>query len=85
MNPLITMCTKNGLLVDVTVFITNRTWKFSSSYFSGLLIFVFELVDSNFNPIQAGLFWNHIGWGGTLCPPSVSPLFVIQLPLNLAC
>ena len=23
----------------------------------------------NFNPIQAGLFWNHIGWGGgTLCP-----------------
>ena len=21
------------------------------------------------NPIQAGVFWNHIGWGGTLCPP----------------
>ena len=38
------------------------------------------------NPIQAGLFWNHIGWGGGhIVPPSVSPLFVIQLPLNLAC
>ena len=37
-------------------------------------------------PIQAGLFWNHIGWGGGhIVPPSVSPLFVIQLPLNLAC
>ena len=34
-----------------------------------------------FNPIQAGLFWNHIGCG----PHSVSPLFVVQLPLNLAC
>ena len=33
----------------------------------------------NVNPIQAGLFWNHI------VPPSVSPLFVIQLPLNLVC
>ena len=33
------------------------------------------------NPIQAGLFWNHIGWA----PPCVSPLFVVQLPLNLAC
>ena len=33
------------------------------------------------NPIQAGLFLNHI------VPPSppVSPLFVVQLPLNLAC
>ena len=31
----------------------------------------------NFNSIQAGVFWNHI-----LCapPPSVSPLFVVQLP-----
>ena len=35
------------------------------------------------NPIQAGVFWNHIGWGGTLCPP-VSPLFVVQLQPNLA-
>ena len=39
------------------------------------------------NPIQAGLFWNHIGWEGAHCapPPSVSLLFVVQLPLNLAC
>ena len=28
------------------------------------------------NPIQAGVFWNHIGWGGTLCPP---PLFLLYL------
>ena len=54
---------------------------------------------SSLNPIQAGLFWNHIGGGkqieekqkgGAQCvhivaPPSVSPLFVVQLPLNLAC
>ena len=34
-------------------------------------------VDSSFykqsvkviNPIQAGLFWNHIGWGGAHCAP----------------
>ena len=33
------------------------------------------------NPIQAGVFWNHIGWGGGhIVPPSVSPLFVIQSP-----
>ena len=37
------------------------------------------------NPIQAGVFWNHIGWGGgQIVPPSVSPLFVVQLQLNLA-
>ena len=35
------------------------------------------------NPIQAGVFWNHIGrGGGYIVPPSVSPLFVIQLPPN---
>ena len=28
------------------------------------------------NPIQAGVFWNHIGWGAH-CAPSVSPLFVV--------
>ena len=43
------------------------------------------------NPIQAGLFWNHIGWGGhivsspSVIPPSVSPLLVVQLPINLVC
>ena len=38
------------------------------------------------NPNQAGLFWNHIGWGGHIVPPpSASPLFVVQLPLNLVC
>ena len=36
------------------------------------------LLASNLNPIQAGVFWNHIGFGGTLCPPSVSPLFMNQ-------
>ena len=33
-----------------------------------------------FNPIQAGVFWKHIGWGaqwGAHCAPSVSPLFVV--------
>ena len=35
------------------------------------------------NPIQAGVFCYYIGWGGTLCP-SVSPVFVVQLPPNLA-
>ena len=30
------------------------------------------------NPIQAGVFWNHIGWGGTLCPP----LFLLCLWSN---
>ena len=34
------------------------------------------------NPIQAGVFWNHIGWGHNV-PPSVSPLFAVQLQLNL--
>ena len=31
-----------------------------------------------FNPIQAGIFGHDIGWGGNV-PPSVSPLFVVQL------
>ena len=31
------------------------------------------------NPIQAGVFWNHIGWGGTLCPP---PMFLFYLWSN---
>ena len=30
------------------------------------------------NPIQAGVFWNHIGWRGTLCPP----LFLLYLWSN---
>ena len=25
-------------------------------------------ISGNLNPIQAGVFWNHLGWGGTLCP-----------------
>ena len=37
-----------------------------------------------FNLIQAGVFWNHIGWEGAYCAPSVSPLFVVQLQPNLA-
>ena len=37
----------------------------------------------NVNPIQAGVFWNHIDWGH-IVPPSVSLLFVVQLPPNLA-
>ena len=36
-----------------------------------------------FNPIQAGVFWNHIGLGH-IVSPSVSLLFVVQLPPNLA-
>ena len=37
------------------------------------------------NPIQAGLFWNHIlKLGGTLCPPLCFSS-VVQLPLNLVC
>ena len=37
------------------------------------------LADRLFNPIQAGVFWNHIGWGGgTLCPP----LFLLCLWSN---
>ena len=35
------------------------------------------------NPIQAGVFWNHIDWNH-IVPPSVSPLFVVQLQPNLA-
>ena len=31
------------------------------------------------NPIQAGLFWNHIGWGGAHCAP---PLFLLYLLSN---
>ena len=38
----------------------------------------------SFNPIQAGVFWIHIGWGAQCPPPSVSPLFVVQLQPNLA-
>ena len=30
------------------------------------------------NPIQAGVFWNHISWRGTLCPP----LFLLCLGSN---
>ena len=37
---------------------------------------------SYLNPIQAGVFWNHIGWG-VHCAPSVSPLFVVQLQLGM--
>ena len=38
-----------------------------------------------FNPIQARVFCYYIGWGGggTLCSPSASSLFFVQLP-NLA-
>ena len=35
------------------------------------------------NPIQAEVFWYHIGLGGG-GTVSVSPLFVVQLPPNLA-
>ena len=42
------------------------------------------LVKLWFNPIQASVFWNDIGWGGAHCAPSVSPLFVVQLQPNLA-
>ena len=31
------------------------------------------------NPIQAGVFWNHIGWGDTLRPP---PPFLLYLLSN---
>ena len=37
---------------------------------------------SLFNPIQAGVFRNHIGWGAHCA--CVSPLFVVQLQPNLA-
>ena len=37
-----------------------------------------------FDPIQAGVFWNNIGWGALCPPPSVSPLFVVQLQPSLA-
>ena len=38
-----------------------------------------ELLQIKVNPIQAGVFWNHIGWGGgTLCPP----LFLLCLWSN---
>ena len=57
----------------------NDPEKVSSRWVKHLYGLVEEL-----NPIQAGLFWNHIGWGGHIVPP-VSPLFVVQLPLNLAC
>ena len=40
--------------------------------------------NSQFNPIQAWVFQNDIGKGGTLRPPSVSLLFVVQLQPNLA-
>ena len=40
-------------------------------------------IQKQLNPIQAGVFWNHIAWGA-LCPNSVSPLFVVQSPPNLA-
>ena len=39
-------------------------------------------VEIKLNSIQAGVFWNHLGWGGTF--PPVSPLFVVQLRPNLA-
>ena len=39
---------------------------------------------ATFNPIQAGVFWDHISWEAH-CAPSVSPLFVVQLQPNLAC
>ena len=32
------------------------------------------------NPIQAGVFWNHIGWGGAHC--CVPPLFLLYLWSN---
>ena len=42
--------------------------------------------EGKFNHIQAGVFFfiNRLGGGGSLCPPSVSPLFVVQLPPNMA-
>ena len=36
--------------------------------------------DSQFNPVQAWVLWKNIG----CAPPSVSPLFVVQLQPNLA-
>ena len=41
-------------------------------------------LELKFNPIQAGVFWNHIGWRHNVPPPLVSPLFVVQLQPNLA-
>ena len=38
------------------------------------------LSENEINPIQAGVFWNHIG----IVPSSVSPLFVVQLQPKLA-
>ena len=34
------------------------------------------LVKTPIDPVQSGVFWNHIGYGGH-CAPSVSPLFVV--------
>ena len=36
-------------------------------------------VEMYFNPIEAGVFWYHIGWGGTLCP---LPPFLLYLLSN---
>ena len=36
-----------------------------------------------FNPVRAGVFCYYIGWGH-IVSPSISPLFVVQLPTNLA-
>ena len=43
----------------------------------------FSLILCHFNPIQAGVFCYYKGWGH-IVPPSVSPLFVVQLLPNLA-
>ena len=43
---------------------------------------IFTMAKSkNLNPIQAGVFWNHIGLEGTLCVPS-PPLFLFNLWSN---
>ena len=42
-------------------------------------IITVDIENATINPIQAGVFWNHIGWGGgTLCPP----LFLLYLSSN---
>ena len=56
-------------------------------YFSDkhMLLRSFDYMETRLNPIEAGVFWNQIGWGGHVVPPlSVSPLFVIQSLPNLA-
>ena len=42
-----------------------------------------KLKKESLNPIQAGVFWNHIGWGAH-CAPLCFSFFVVQSPPNVA-